>query len=546
MIPSQQSLGDDISDVGGLLQAQAARFGDVVAVVDATTALTYADLEARTAQSAAALQDEVRPGDRIALWGQNTVEWVVLALALGRLGATVVPLNTRYRRAELGHALQLTGARHLFTDRVAFSNPLWDTAQELCLRPDGAVNAEAFAQLESLRLIGDRLVSRDPVAAEQDPALRADDVAVVFFTSGSTGYPKAAAHSQQSLIRHAGNVARRQGLSHLDRVLLAVPLCGSFGYLILMECLAAGATACLTSESAPQRLADFLLRHRCSVLNITDAYLTPFLKADDTTCLRHARVAAGGVFEVNPLEFTRQLDAEGITFSHAYGMSEVHAMTFLSPADAPAEDRAAPGGPAVTPNTEVRVVDEGTGEVLPPGERGIMQVRGPVVMLGYLSCRPDGAVEVADARDEQGWISTGDLASIDHRGHVEYLGRAKQALRLRGFLVAPSEIENFLMTHPDVDVCKVVGVRSERGLDAIAFFESGAEPTDRLVADMLGWCRRELANYKVPAALFMVSEIPRIEGSTGKKIDIQQLEQLAARWLQEPREAAPLAAAYRD
>jgi fatty-acyl-CoA synthase len=546
VIPSQQNIGDEIVDVVGLLEEQAAHFADVVAVLDSETVLTYAELDGRTAQAAAALRDEVRAGDRVALWGQNTVEWVVLALALGRLGVTVVPLNTRYRRAELAHALQLTGARHLFADRAAFSNPLWEMAQEVCLRPDGTVDSEMFGQLESLRLIGDPLVAAASLDEGDDRPPRAADVAVVFFTSGSTGHPKAAAHSQRSLLQHAANVARRQGLTQRDSVLLAVPLCGSFGYLILMECLAAGATACLTSESMPQRLAEFLLRHRCSVLNITDAYLTPFLKAGETGCLRDARLSAGGVFEVEPLEFTRQLDAVGITFSHAYGMSEVHAMTFLSPADAAAEDRAAPGGPAVTPGTEVQVVNEETGQVLPPGARGIMQVRGPVAMLGYLSCRPDGTVDIADARDQHGWISTGDLASIDGRGHVEYLGRAKQALRLRGFLVAPSEIENFLMTHPEVDVCKVVGVRSVRGPDAVAFFESRSEPSDGLVAEVLGWCRHELANYKVPAAMFMLSEIPRIEGSTGKKIDIQQLEQMAARWLQEPTQATPPAAAYRD
>jgi fatty-acyl-CoA synthase len=219
----------------------------------------------------------------------------------------------------------------------------------------------------------------------------------------------------------------------------------------------------------------------------------------------------------------------GARMSGVYGSSEVFALTLLWPDDEPAPRRWLGGGRVVSPAIEVRTADPATGALVPAGEQGELQFRGPTVVDAYLG-NPDAAVE---AFTEDGWFRSGDLAVIEADGGIEYVCRMGDVLRLSGFLVAPAEIEARLADHEAVETAKVVGARGPGGgARAVAFVVlvdgCSAEPEE-----LRAWCAQALARFKVPAEVHVITEMPTTSGTNGSKIRAATLRE----WAEQGREA---------
>ena len=504
--------------LAGLLSGLAAEHGARVALVEGERALTFDELAAAAAALAGDLGGwGVGRGDVVALWLPNVLEYLVAEFALGALGAAALGINTRYGEHELAHLVEHARpvgvvVPHRFLD-IDFVGKLPRFGAWM-----GVVGAPAGADLSAFDVGGGVHRLPDPTACDPAPLPRAgrpEDPVAYFTTSGSTGAPKLAGHPQAAVVEHAVNVARAFDMRPGDAVHLALPLCGVFGFSTAFGMLAAGGTCVLEPVFDAERMARDVAAHHITHLVGGDDMLSRLMAVDPPEwpeCRRGAIADFGG----RAGEVARWADERGIALSGVYGSSELFALVSTWPAELPLAERVAAGGVPVSPAIEVRAVADGV--VCPHGETGELQFRGYPVTSGYL-----GGPEVPV--DDDGWFSSGDLGSTTADG-FHYRCRAGDALRLRGFLVEPAEIESFLLEQDGVEGAKVVGA----GGVAVAFVVLRPDAVVT-AADLHDRCHRSLAAFKVPARIEVLAEFPVTTGTNGTKIRAAELRERAAELL---------------
>jgi fatty-acyl-CoA synthase len=451
-------------------------------------------------------------------------------LAAGTLGAPLIALNPRYRSSELSYILENSQAKALVYRPQFLTSDYEAVIESTCLNSRGLVDRERFPHLEHLIAASeepDKLPStplnelyKEPV----DAVGGANDRMAVFYTSGTTSFPKGACHLQEGIIHHGYYAGLRQEMTSADSVLLAVPICGVLGFVSLMEALCHGSKLVLQEVNDPRRTVELVEREQCTIFNSVDGILGPIL--DDPELaerMRGIRNGAVGIYTRNAREFCEAAERLcGMKVLHTYGMSEVQALTFLDGPGESIEKRARAGGKPTSEEVQGRIADPETGEVLGVGQPGEMQVRGKVVMAEYLR-NPEAN---ARAFTEDGWFRTEDIGHLEEDGGVVYRSRGDDALRLRGFLVSPREIEEYINSHPLVDTTQVVGASTHDGDIAVAFVKlvPGANVSD---SDLRTFCRKGIANYKVPSVVELISEFPVTEGANGVKIQKGKLRERA-------------------
>ena len=481
----------------GMLRALA---GTRAAVIHDGDAVAAAELDERAAGVAGGLAAAgIGAGDRVALWLPNRPEWLELHLALARLGALTVAVNTRFRAHELRDLMERSGARAL-----AFAPGFKGIAFE-------AILAEAGVEVDTIR-VGepgyDALRAHEPADDASDP----DAACIAFTSSGTTGRPKLVVHAQRGIVAHARAVAAGFGYDAPDCVALAMlPLCGVFGYDSALGALAGAAPVVLQEAFDAGEAARLVERHRVTHANGSDAMVLRLLAAAPDPPLREAGFAA---FDGDPRAVVDAGDAAGTTAYMCYGSTEVQALLAHAPQDGPPERRAIAGGTPVSPQTTVRVAADGE-----------LEVRGPSVMAGYLGDeRPDLTAD--------GFLRTGDLGRELDDGGFAFTARRGDALRLGGFLVSPREIEAFLEQDDGIAEAAVVAVEHDGALRPVAF----AVVRDGAVLDEAGAlerCRASLAAFKVPRRVLELGELPSTDSPNGRKVQRSALRRLAAEALQE-------------
>ncbi|HEV8672778.1 MAG TPA: AMP-binding protein [Methylomirabilota bacterium] len=536
-----------------MLDAVAARCGEREAVVLRERRLTYRDLQRegqRLARGLLALG--IAPGDKVALWLTNRPEWLVVQQACARIGAVVVALNTRYRTHELDYILRQSDATTLVCLDHALEIDFLEILEPLL---PGLVAADpddlrfpAFPCLRRLICVADDVYGgtlryRDILEAGDDPAVgpalaereaagRPDDTLTLLYTSGTTSFPKGAMISHRNCVPHGWASGQRLGLSAADRVLHTLPFSGTWGGVVIpLMTFSHGATLVLEESFDPLETLHLLQHERITVWNAVDAMLTAVLDHPDLDKYDRATLRTGGVAMTGGGRhglFDEIVGRFGMAGAvQPYGMTEVNALALCPYPDDPLELRRQAGGrPA--PTLDVRVVDPETGTDRPAGESGELLLRGPLVTRGYYK-KPD---ETTAAIDPAGWLHTGDLAVQDDAGHTFFLGRLKETLRIGHFMVAPAEIEAFLMSHPAVAQAFVVGVPDARLGEVAAAFVIPREG-ERLEADTLqAYCRGKLAGFKVPRHVWVVADVPRTPGPHGDKVQKGKLREEARRRLE--------------
>ncbi|ORB28275.1 class I adenylate-forming enzyme family protein [Mycolicibacterium parafortuitum] len=432
---------------------------------------SLADLDALAGGMAATLRRSgVVPGTRVAVMSSNRPEFVVALRAIWRLGAAGVLLSPAWKQTEVTHALSLTGATHAVGD-----HPVLADAMPMLSLDDEIVAADHPAE---------------PVAPDAD--------AVFVFSSGTTGMPKAVRHAHGSLavaIRHWRDAL---GLTSADRMQVMTPPSHILGLLNIVMALDTGAWIRLHRRFD----IDAMLRHiesdritiEMAVAPIALALSAhPNLEHHDLSSLRYimwcATPVTGSVAEAVTAR-------TGVNWVTAYGASELPVISCneLQHARLDTVGRAVAG-------VDIRVVSLATGEVLGPGGEGEIQVRSESAMAGYL---PDQWTAEAFSGD---WYRTGDVGTLDPDGWLRITDRAKEMIKVRGFQVAPAEIEAVLHGHPVVEDCAVFGVPADDGEAIIAAVTVNGPVDTGALADLVG---DRLASYKRPSRVVVVDEIPRL------------------------------------
>jgi fatty-acyl-CoA synthase len=474
---------------------------------DAGQSVTYGELAGRCRRLAAGLSATgLARGDRIASMLPNGERPVELLLAAARLGAVTIGVNTRFRSEDLRHVLQRGKPKLLVA-----------AGEWLGIDFEGVISGAVAGLDQPPAVIWDHQLEPLYDTAELASDLAApSDLLVAFTTSGTTGKPKLAAHSHTSTIAHVTSASRSLSVGPASIGLLVLPLCGTFGFVTAMSVLAGGGHLVLSQRFDPARTAELIEQYGVTHLNASDDMILAVVEQDrDLTSWRHGVTAE---FTGRGLESVKAAERAGARVTGVYGSSETFALLARWPEDQPAELRARAGGRFVDPAHEVRIVE------------GEIQFRGPSVLDAYLA--EDETLPPPLARG--GWFATGDLGESDGPGEFRYVARMGDALRLRGFLTDPAEIEQSLMDIPGIEGAQVVGTAGPGGGDVAVAFVVATRDIDE--QEMLSHCRQGLANYKVPARVVAIHEFPTVDGPNGVKIRKAELRRLAAELMR----AAPL------
>lgn len=545
-------VGGDVVDPRGdlawgtipaLVADAAARYGEQVAVVapgegpTGGARVTFDELAEQVATATRAyVASGVEPGDRVAVWAPNGLEWIVAALGALGAGAVLVPLNTRFKGAEAAGVLRTSGARLLVSvgsflgvdypgvlaDAVS-DHPLPALEAVVTVPAPRAGRATAApcrpGALPSLPWDG--FLERadgvpEEVAAGRTAAVAADDLSDLVFTSGTTGAPKGVMTTHAQTLRTFAAWSAVVGLAAGDRYLIVNPFFHTFGYKAgVLACLMAGATMVPEPVFDLDRLVRTVETERISVLPGPPTVLRSLLEYPerDRVDLSSLRLAVTGAAEV-PVELVERLrDELGIaTVLTAYGLTEACGTVTMCRRGDPPEVVARTSGRAI-PDVEVRVVGA-AGRARPAGEPGEVVVRGYNVMRGYFG-DPEAT---ASAVDEDGWLHTGDVGVLDEAGNLAITDRLKDMYVSGGFNVYPAEVEAALRAHPGIAQVAVVGVPDARlgevgcavvvPTAAASGTDGASGARDDLADAVVAWARQRLANFKVPRRVVLVDELP--------------------------------------
>jgi acyl-CoA synthetase (AMP-forming)/AMP-acid ligase II len=516
-------MGAASSPVSALIDEHAERRPEALALVErapeGSRTLTYAALRAEARAVAGRLAARgVRRGDVVAVWLPNWIESVVLEFALARLGAANLGVNTRYSVFELEHLMRAA-------QPVGIVMPESFHGLDFETRLDEALTATGITPWVARLRPGEwPLPSGEPDAAGGG----SPDVQLNYFTtSGSTGVPKLVGHDQDAVATHARNVAVAFGMAPGDAMLSALPLSGVFGLNPTMGMLAAGGACVLVPVFDAATVVTDMAEHRVTHVVGGDDLLGRIVDAWRADPRPLPAFRAGGIadFAGRAEEVVRWAqDEHAASIVGVYGSSELFALTALWPLELELPDRIRGGGRLVSDAIEVRVAETQTGAICGPGVTGELQFRGYNVLTDYLG-NPDAAARAFTA---DGWFHSGDLGHLDPEGDgFVYLCRAGDALRLRGFLVEPAEIEQFLASHRDVDTAKVVGVAAATGEDVAVAFVTLRPEAEADADTLLAHCRARLARFKVPTALLVIDAFPVTSGTNGTKIKTSELRRWA-------------------
>ena len=520
--------------IPGFMTEVRRRFGDRMGAVfsESGERWTYHDLMRRVDRLAAGLLSiGVYKGDRVGIWSPNRPEWVLAQFATARIGAILVNINPSYQTTELEYALRHAGVSTLITaPRFRDSDylaKLKDLVPELTTARPDQLRSDALPDLRRvIQLGGDTLsgaMSFDEVMARGGDApksrldaitegLSPDDAINIQFTSGTTGRPKGATLSHRSIINNAISVARAMRLTPDDALCIPVPLYHCFGMVLgNLAAAAYGVKMVFPGEGFdPLTTLKAVEAENCTALHGVPTMFSAMLERPDFKQfdLRNLRtgIMAGSICPA-PLMKRVMEDMHLRDITIAYGMTETSPVSFQTGADDPPARRVSTVG-RIQPHVECKVIDE-EGRTLPTGEQGQLLTKGYLVMKGYWN---DPEFTAGAIRD--GWMHTGDLAIIDAEGYCQITGRAGDMLIRGGENVYPAEIEELLITHPDIAQAQVFGVPDARLGEEVSAWIILRPEAKLSAASLQDWCRERIARFKVPRHIRFAEDMPLT--ATGK------------------------------
>jgi fatty-acyl-CoA synthase len=496
--------------IGHNLERTAARVPDGGALVSCHQGLSYSYAEFNDAVDRLAsgmLAGGLTKGDRVGVWSTNRAEWALVQYATAKLGVILVNINPSYRVSELEYALGQSGCRWIVACSQTHGSDFVEMVAQVRPRLPVLERAVFFETDEWEQLAAGDPSQRDGVRAAMDE-LDFDEPINIQYTSGTTGFPKGATLTHHNILNNGYFVGSLLGYTEHDRVCVPVPLYHCFGMVMgNLGSTSHGSCIVYPAESfepeATMRACD---RERCTSLYGVPTMFIAQLGHErfsdyDLSSLRTGIMAGSPC----PIEVMMRVSSEmGINeLGIAFGMTETSPVTTQVRRDDTLENRCGTVG-QVMPHTEIKIVDTDTGRTVARGEPGEFLARGYAVMRGYWN-EPE---RTAEAIDQQRWMHTGDLATMDDQGYVRVVGRIKDMVIRGGENVYPREIEEFLYTHQQVADVQVIGVPDERyGEELMAWIvlRPGAECDEEEIRE---FCRGQIAHYKIPRYVKFVDSFP--------------------------------------
>ena len=522
----EQTIGDFFADMA---QRQGSR--DALVSRHQGLRFTYTELHAAARQLASALLNlGLVKGDRIGIWSHNNAEWVLMQLATAQVGLVLVNINPAYRTSEVEYALNKVGCKAIVSmpefKTSDYLGMLRELAPELAGSEPGKLQAQRlpelrtviwidvagkgadqpgmlrFSQLMEMGQSGDQRI--DAIAA----TLKNTDPINIQFTSGTTGFPKGATLTHRNILNNGFFIGECMRLTPADRLCIPVPLYHCFGMVLgNLACFTHGSTIVYPNDGFdPVTVLEAVQAEKCTGLHgVPTMFIAeldhPRFAEFDLSTLRTG-IMAGSPCPIEVMKrVVRDMNLSEITI--AYGMTETSPVSCQSDNETPLEKRVSTVG-KVQPHLEVKVVDPESGETVAPGVSGELCTRGYSVMHGYWG----DEAKTREAIDDEQWMHTGDLATMDEEGYVNIVGRIKDMVIRGGENIYPREIEEFLYRHPKVQDVQVVGVPDVRygeELCAWVIIKPGME----LVEDEVrAFCKGQIAHYKVPRYIRFVEAFP--------------------------------------
>ena len=529
--------------IGDHFDAICRRFSERAALVvrHQNQRLTYGQLKEAVDNLACGLRRlGLQPGDRIGIWSQNNVEWVLTQFATAKAGLIQVNINPAYRRSELEYALNKVGCKALIlapsfksSDYLAM---VQDLAPELAGSQPGQLKSQRLPELQWVIRLGDEKTpgminfgelthpaSRSELNALADIGrqLQFDDAINIQFTSGTTGAPKGATLTHHNVLNNGFFVGEAMRLTPDDRLCIPVPFYHCFGMVLgNLAAVTHGATMVIPAEGFdPLSTLQAVSEEKCTALHgVPTMFIAaldhPDFKSFDLSALRTG-IMAGSPCPIEVMKrVISEMHMEQVTI--AYGMTETSPVSFQSSTDDPLDRRVSTVG-RIHPHVEVKIVDT-DGRIVPRGQPGELLTRGYSVMLGYWG----DEAKTAEAIDRGGWMHTGDLAVIDDAGYCNIVGRLKDMVIRGGENIYPREIEEFLYRHPKIQDVQIVGVPDPKygeELCAWIILKAGQSCSEQEIRD---FCQGQIAHYKVPRYLRFVESFPMTITGKIQKFMIRQ------------------------
>ncbi|HEX7884555.1 MAG TPA: long-chain fatty acid--CoA ligase [Phenylobacterium sp.] len=500
----------------------ARKFPDKACAVLLDRRVTYREMQDRVDRLAGALRRRgIVKGTRVGFLQVNSIEFVECLYACLQIGAILTPLNYRLKAQELEYIFNQVGLSALFLGEryIDVAQSLRDKTPALttyvCLER-AAPGMEAYESLLDTPTLDTHLGE-----ALYEP-MDDGDVALILFTSGTTGLPKGAMLSYRGMHHFALGMALSLKLDHNDRVLGGGPLyhVGALGYLI--PSLYVGATWVMVPQFDARDVLETIQRERLTVSWFAPAMLNFMVQLDgsETYDLTSMRMIQYGGGPMPPRVLKDAIGLFGCQFKQVYGLTEAVPQTFLDPEDHVLDPRdprhgqlASIGKPAA--NVELRIVDP-EGRDVAPGQIGEIACRCDTMMLGYWQ-KPEETAQTIRA----GWLHTGDLARMDENGFVYLVDRIKDMIIRGGENIYPAEIERVLYDHPAIAEAAVIGVADAdwgECVKAVVVLRPGMQAT---AEDVIGHCRDRLASYKKPTYVEFIDVLPRTSGGKVLKTELR-------------------------
>jgi len=510
-----------------LLTEQAARQPDATFAIFPGEILTYGEVNSRArAMAKGLIKLGVKPGDHIATLMPNCADWVVAYFAGLMAGAVVVALNARYKRHELGYALNHSDCRVLLTtdliaDHVDFTPLLRDTLEGLDNQTDAtSLRLAAAPSLKAMVLMGkarlqpflssDQLVALGAEVTEDEvDSARAQrhvtDTSTIIYTSGTTSTPKGCELTHQGLQASWSTFAKTVGLRPDETVWMPMPFYHTGGVGPMTTILATGASLMTQPHYQAEQAVELIERHRI-------AHLYSGFPQLSITVIEHPRFNKDSfdfvrsMLNVGPEALQRRIQAalpDHAVLLNLFGMTEGAGIVTFARWDAPLDVRAVSSG-YPPENTQVRICDPETNIEAPRGAPGEIQFRGGGAFKAYYKDPEATSATILPG----GWVKTGDRGRMDADGALTFLGRIKDMLKVGGENVAAAEIEAFIQGLPGVKMVQIIGIPHKRLTEVpVAFVERdpGSEITETEVIEA---CKGQLANWKVPRHVIFVTDWP--------------------------------------
>ncbi|MBO89910.1 MAG: hypothetical protein CMP14_10345 [Rickettsiales bacterium] len=511
--------------IGEALRWSAEQWPNRAFVVGKEERVTYSEFDQRVDRLATGLLGlGVTRGDNVACWLTNEPDWILTWLACCRIGATVVSINTRYKTQEVEFILRQSDAKLLVAMphywEINYLSMIEEMVPDFEHSTPGELKCENLPELRGVVLWKAEqypgTVSLQSLwAGEADfealdkaaAALEVEDPVVIIYTSGTTGVPKGAMHCHRVLLE-GRDFAKALHMEPGDNVLCHLPLYHVAGSVAtVMPAMQHGATIVTMDQWEPSAAIELIERERINIMggiptHFIDMLSVPGIENRDTHCLKSAWIGGAPVTPKLAIQAKEILKFDAL--QAVYGLTETMGGTTLSEFEAPIEVTCENKGKPIG-DFEVKVVRNDAGETALIGEDGEIWVRGYTVMLGYYK----NEQATREAINQDGWFKTGDLGHYDEEGYLKITGRAKEMFIVGGSNAYPAEIERYIETHPKVGQAVVCGAPHER-LGEVCFAFIMLKDGERMeTAEIIDYCRGQIADYKVPRHVEIVDDFPR-------------------------------------